>query len=200
MSISKLARGGAKVVFGENSSFEQGNGTVYPLSERGNLFIWKIIGFGNHKKLSVEKMQNNSSEYRVSKTHFCRETEDMNFNEQKENLIKDDDIRKEVELKNEPRAHPKSITSLSERGKEESRNLCEVEKFQSIDMKLGSKLKEVKKFESRAGKLIRIFDIGRKTVILLLTNIVWDMVKLNLQTSVGYDLVLVLIVKYFRVI
>ena len=27
-------------------------------------------------------------------------------------------------------------------------------------------------------------------MILLLTNIVWDMVKLNLQTSVGYDLVL----------
>ena len=67
-------------------------------------------------------------------------------------------------------------------------------------MKLGSKLRERKKFESRSGKLIRIFDLGRKTVILLLTNIVWDMVKLNLQTSVGYDLVLVLIVKYFRVI
>ena len=29
-------------------------------------------------------------------------------------------------------------------------------------------------------------------MILLLTNIVWDMVKLNLQTSVGYDLVLIL--------
>ena len=107
-------------------------------------------------------------------------------------MIKDDDIRKEVELKNEPRAHPKSKTSLDERGKEESRNLCEVEKFQSMDMKLGSKLRERKKSESRAGKLKRIFDLGQKKVILLLTNIVRDMVKLNLQTSVGYDLVLIL--------
>ena len=107
-------------------------------------------------------MQNNSSEFTVGKTHFCRETEEKNFKEQKETLIKDDDIRKEVELKNEPRAHPKSKTSFDEQDKEESRNLCEVEKFQSIDMKLGSKLKERKKFESRAGKLIRIFDIGQK--------------------------------------
>ena len=67
-------------------------------------------------------MQNKSSEFRVSKTCFCRETEKNSFDEQKENLIKDDDIRKEVELKNEPRAHPKSITSLNERGEEESRN------------------------------------------------------------------------------
>ena len=51
LSVSKLTRGGAKVVFGEKSCFEQGNGTVYPLGERNNLFIWKIIGFGNHKKL-----------------------------------------------------------------------------------------------------------------------------------------------------
>ena len=72
------------------------------------------------------------------------------------------------------------------------RNLCEVEMYQSMDMKLRSKLRERKKFESRAGKLIRIFDLGQKKVILLLTNIVWDMVKLNLQTSVGYDLVLIL--------
>ena len=107
-------------------------------------------------------MQNNSSEFRVSKTYFCRETEEKNFNEQKENLIKDDDIRTEVELKNELRTHPKSKTSLNELGKEESRNLCEVEKFQSNDMKLGSKLRERKKFESRAGKLIRIFDKGQK--------------------------------------
>ena len=71
VSVSKLTRGGAKVVFGEKSCIEQGNGTVYPLSERGNLFIWKRIGFGNHKKLSVEKMQNNSSEFRVSKTYFA---------------------------------------------------------------------------------------------------------------------------------
>ena len=162
VSVSKLTRGGAKVVFGEKSYIGQGNGTVYPLSERGNLFIWKIIGFGNHKKLRVEKMLNNSSEFRVSKTYFCRETEEKNFNEQKENLIKDDDIRKQVELKNEPRTHPKTKTSLNERGKEESRNLCKVEKFQSIHMKLGSKLRERKKFESRAGKLIRIFDIGQK--------------------------------------
>ena len=162
VSVSKLTRGGVKVVFGEKSCTEQGNGTVYPLSERVNLFIWKMIGFGNHKKLSAEKMQNNSSEFRISKTYFCRETEEKNFNEQKENLIKDNDIKKEVELKNEPRAHPKSKTSLNERGKEESRKLCEVQKFQSIDMKLGSKLWERKKFESRAGKLIRIFDIGQK--------------------------------------
>ena len=43
-SVSKLTRGGAKVVFGGKSCIEQGNGTVYPHSERGNLFIWKIIG------------------------------------------------------------------------------------------------------------------------------------------------------------
>ena len=49
-SVSKLTGGGAKVVFGEKLSIEQGNGTVYPLSERGSLFIWKIIGFRNHKK------------------------------------------------------------------------------------------------------------------------------------------------------
>ena len=137
-------------------------------------------------------MENNSSEFRVSKTYFCRETEEKNFSEQNENLMKDDDIRKEVELKIEPRAHPKSKTSLDEQDKEESRDLCEVEKFQSMDMKLGSKLRKRKKFESRAGKLIRIFDLGQKKMILLLTNIVWDMVKLNLQASVGYDLVLIL--------
>ena len=107
-------------------------------------------------------MEKNSSEFRVSKTYFCRETEEKIFSEQNEILITDDDIRKKVELKNEPRAHPKSKTSLDERDKEESRNLCEVEKFQSMDMKLCSKLRERKKFESRAGKLIRIFDLGKK--------------------------------------
>ena len=137
-------------------------------------------------------MENNSSEFRVSKTYFCRETEEKNVSEQNENLMKDDDIRKEVELKIEPRAHPKSKTSLDEQDKEESRDLCEAEKFQSMDMKLGSKLRKRKKFESRAGKLIRIFDLGQKKMILLLANIVWDMVKLNLQASVGYDLVLIL--------
>ena len=30
-------------------------------------------------------------------------------------------------------------TSLDERGKEESRNLCEARKFQNMDMELGSK-------------------------------------------------------------
>ena len=60
--------------------------------------------------------------------------------------------------------HPKSKMSLAERGKEESRNLCEVEKFQSMDRKLGSKLRERKKFESRGGKLIRIFDLGQKKI------------------------------------
>ena len=122
----------------------------------------EIIGFGNHKKVSVEKLENNSSEFRVKKTYFCRETEEKNFSEQNENLIKNDDIRKKVALKKEHRAHPKSKTSLDERGKEESRNLCEVEKFQSMDMKLGSKLRERKNFESRAGNLIRIFDLGQK--------------------------------------
>ena len=96
VSVSKLTRGGAYVVFGEKSCNEQGNGTVYPLSERGNLFIWKIIGFGNHKKLSVEKVEINSSEFRVSKTYFCRETEEKNFSEQNDYLIKDGDTRKEV--------------------------------------------------------------------------------------------------------
>ena len=80
--------------------------------------------------------------------------------------------------------------SSDERGKEEWRNLCEVEMFQRIGMKLGSRLGESIKFENRAGKLIRIFDLGQKKVILLFINTVWDMVKLNLQTSVGYDLVL----------
>ena len=59
-------------------------------------------------------------------------------------------------------------------------------------MKLGSKLRERKKFESRAGKMIRIFDLGQKKSDIALINIVWDMVKLNPQTSVGYDLVLFL--------
>ena len=80
--------------------------------------------------------------------------------EQNENLIKDDDIRKKVELKNEPRAHPKSKMSVDERGNEETRNFCEDEKFRRMDMKLGSKLRERKKFESRAGKLIPIFEVG----------------------------------------
>ena len=77
-------------------------------------------------------------------------------------MINDDNIRKEVKLKNEPRAHPKTKMSLDERGKDEWRNLCEVENFQSMDLKLGSKLRESIKFESRAGKLIRIFDLGQK--------------------------------------
>ena len=76
LSVSKLTRGGAKIVFGEMSCIEQGNGTIYPFSERGNLFIWKIIGFRNHKKLSVDKVGNNSSEFRVNKTYFFRETEE----------------------------------------------------------------------------------------------------------------------------
>ena len=80
-------------------------------------------------------MENNSSEFRVSKTYFCRETEEKNFSVQNDYLKKDGDIRKEVELKNELRAHPKYKTSLDERGKEEPRNLCDVEKFQSMDMK-----------------------------------------------------------------
>ena len=110
-------------------------------------------------------MENNSSEFRVNKTYFCRETEEKteNFRKQNENLmINDDHIMKEVELKNESRAHPKTKTSLDERGKEESRNLCEVKKFKSIDMKLVSKIRESRKFESRAGKLIRIFELGEK--------------------------------------
>ena len=57
-------------------------------------------------------MENNCSEFRVSKTCFCRETEEKIFSEQNENLIKDDDLSKEVEMKNEPRAHAKSKTSL----------------------------------------------------------------------------------------
>ena len=170
--FSKPTTGGDKVVFGEKSYIEQGNGSVYPLSERGNLFIWKIIGFGNHKKLIVEKVENKSSEIGVSKTYFCRETEEKTFSEKNEKLTKDDNIRREVELKNEPRAHPKSKTSLDERGKDESRSLCEVEKFQSMDMMLGSNPRERKKFESRAGNLMRIFDKDRKKVLLLLTNIV----------------------------
>ena len=44
VSVSKFTRGGAKVNFGGKSCIEQGNGTVYPFSERSNLFIWKIIG------------------------------------------------------------------------------------------------------------------------------------------------------------
>ena len=71
VSISKLTRGGAKVVFGEKSCIEQGNGTVYPLSERGNPFIWKIIGFRTQEKLSVDKVKINSSEFRVNKTFFA---------------------------------------------------------------------------------------------------------------------------------
>ena len=95
----------------------------------------------------------------------------------------------EVELKNESRAHP---TSLDERSEKESRNFCEVKKFQSKDMKLGSKISKSRTFESRAGKLIRTFELGQKKVILLSANIVWDIVKLNLQTSVGFDVVLIL--------
>ena len=132
------------------------------LSKERRLFIHLvsevIFSFGNHKTLIVENVENNPSEFGVSKTYFCRETEEKKFSEQNQKLIKDDDIRREVQLKNEPRAHPKSKMSLDERGKEELRRLCEVENFQSMDMKLGSKLRERKKFESRAGNLIRIFD------------------------------------------
>ena len=60
-----------------------------------------------------------------------------------------------------------------------------------MNMKLGSKIRERRKLESRAGKLIRIFEVGQKKVILLSTNIAWDMVKLNLQTSVGYEVTLI---------
>ena len=36
-------------------------------------FFWKIIGFRNHENLSVDKVKNNSSEFRVNKTYFCRD-------------------------------------------------------------------------------------------------------------------------------
>ena len=49
VSVSKLTRGGVRVIFGEKSCIEQGNGTVYPLTERGTFSIWKIIAFENHK-------------------------------------------------------------------------------------------------------------------------------------------------------
>ena len=50
-----------------------------------------------------------------------------------------------------------------------------------------------KKFESRAGKLVKIFELGqKKKLILLSTNVKWDVVKLNLQTSLGHDAVLIL--------
>ena len=52
--------GGGKVVFGEKSCKEQGNETVYPLNERVNLFIWKVVAFGNHDQLSVDKVEYNS--------------------------------------------------------------------------------------------------------------------------------------------
>ena len=93
-------------------------------------------------------MENNSSEFRFNENNFCRETEEKieNFTEQNENLmINGDDEMKSVELKNESRAHPKTKTSLDERGKEESRNLCEVKKFQSMDIELGSKIVESRK-------------------------------------------------------
>ena len=110
-------------------------------------------------------MENNFPEFRVNKICFFRKTEEKieKFSEQNENLmINDDDIMKEVELKIESRDHPKTKTSLVEPGKEESRNLCEVHKFQSMDMKLDSKIGESEKFESIAGKLIRIFELGQK--------------------------------------
>ena len=165
MSVSKLTRRGAKVVFGERPCIDQGNGTVYPLIEPGYLFISKNIMIQKSRKKSVDKVENNSSEFRVNKTYFCRETEEKieNFSEQNENLmINDDDIMKGLELENESRAPPKTETSLDKRGKEESRNLCEVKKFQSMNMKLGSKIRERRKLESRAGKLIRIFELGQK--------------------------------------
>ena len=83
-------------------------------------------------------------------------------------MINEDDKMNEVELKNEPGDHSKTKMSFYERCKEESRNKCEVKNFQSVDMQLGSKIKESRKFESRAGKLIRIFEQGRnKTDIAL---------------------------------
>ena len=60
MSVSKIIGGGGKVVFGEKSCKEQGNETVYPLNERVNLFIWKVVAFGNHDQLSVDKVEYNS--------------------------------------------------------------------------------------------------------------------------------------------
>ena len=76
MSVSKIIRGEAKVSFGERSCTEQENGIIHPLSELGNLFVWKTLGFGNYKKLSVDKMENKYLGVRVNKTYFCRETEE----------------------------------------------------------------------------------------------------------------------------
>ena len=53
MSVSEPTRGGARVIFGEKSCIEQGIETVYSVCERGNLSIWKIIGYRNHVKNSL---------------------------------------------------------------------------------------------------------------------------------------------------
>ena len=56
-----------------------------------------------------------------------------------------------------------------------------------MDLNKGSKILEGKKLESVASKTIRIFKLRHKTLILLSTKIVRDMVKQKLQTSVGYN-------------
>ena len=55
---------------------------------------------------------------------------------------------------------------------------------------LGSKIVKSRKFESRVGKMIRIFELGQTDIAFNKHRM--DMVKLNLQTSVGYDAVLIL--------
>ena len=79
--VSKLFRGGVKIVFEVKSCIEFVLSHVLSLSERGNLFIWKTIGFGNHEKLSVDNV------FRLHKTYVCRETEEKieSFSEQKIN-------------------------------------------------------------------------------------------------------------------
>ena len=40
LSVSKMKKGGAEVVFGASSFVRQGNGSVYPLREESGLFLW----------------------------------------------------------------------------------------------------------------------------------------------------------------
>ena len=132
-------------------------------------------------------MENISSRVQIQYNVFLQRDrrEIENFKEQNENLMtNDDDKMKEVELKNESRAHAKTKKSLDERGKEESRNLCEAKKSQSMDIKLGSKKLKTRKFESSASKLIRILELGQTDTALNK----YRMGKLNLKNSVDCDI------------
>ena len=43
LSVSKMKKAGAEVVFGARSLVRQGNGSVHPLREESDLFLWVTL-------------------------------------------------------------------------------------------------------------------------------------------------------------